>query len=87
VRHVGRGLLEFCRFRDSYGAVVRVQTSSSAMKPHAWVFIVGGGTTGDRRVNDGAAHLTRAHAKRLRAALDKWLRLSAPPARGQGGGG
>lgn len=64
------GLVRFTQFRDSYGATVRVQSSSAAEKPHVWVYIgVGMANSGDV-----AAHLTRGQAKRLRDALDRWLR-------------
>lgn len=74
MKHVGRGLFEFCRFTDTYGAVVRVQSSSAAGVPRAWIFVAGGITDlGGANPNDGAAHLSPGQAKRLRTALDKWL--------------
>lgn len=70
----GRGLLEYGRFTDAYGATVRVQTSSDASRPHVWVFVQGGSTGA---TNKAGAHLTRQQARYLRAALDRWLAAAA----------
>lgn len=68
-----RGWRVYAELRDAYGADVLVKQSSSAEGSHLWIFVKGGGITN----NDGASHLTRAQAKRVRAAIDKWLKETA----------
>ena len=65
-----RGFREYLSLADSYGANVHVKESSSAEGAHVWIFINGGGVSN----NDGSAHLSRRQAKRVHAALARWLR-------------
>lgn len=64
-----RGFANFAEFTDSYGAEVIVRQSSNAEMDAVWVFVDGGGITG----NDGAMHLSVDEATQLRDALSDYL--------------
>lgn len=68
-----RGLLEYASFPDTYGNIVRVQTSSAAVHPCVWVFCQRrtNALTGERI--DASPHLTVEMAKKLRDALTQWI--------------
>lgn len=67
-----RGFAIYAEFADSYGSEIRVQESSSAEGPHVWIFC--------RNVSapNMDPHLTPAQARRVRDALDRFLRHRAP---------
>ena len=69
IARTGRGFPIYADFEDTYKAQVRVIESSSAERNCVWVFI----DDGEIKDNDGAAHLTRKQAKKLRNALNAWL--------------
>lgn len=64
-----RGFHGYTKFKDTYGAEVKVYQSSAAMYDAVWVSAIGGGVKG----NDGVAHLNEAQARELIAALQLWL--------------
>lgn len=68
-----RGLRDYGRFTDRYGAKVKVRTSSEIGGRYLWVFHAGGSLHTAREFNDGAIYLDRRQATMLRAALDRWL--------------
>lgn len=67
-----RGFMVYTQFRDSYQSEIRVQESSSAEGPHVWIFC--NPSVPSRPGESMAPHLTRAQAKRVRDALDRFLR-------------
>jgi hypothetical protein len=73
-----RGFDTYDEFRDSYGAEVTVRQSSAASGPHVWLFITGGAMVSPDHPNDGSAHLTVEQAKRVRDALDAFIKERAP---------
>lgn len=68
-----RGFRVYAEFEDTYGANVTVKQSSADPLDKLRIFVKGGGTSGERRTNDGAAHLDIKQATRVRDAINKWL--------------
>lgn len=62
-----RGFTWYDKFVDCYGMTVAVAESSSADGEHVWIHLDPDSTRGS------SAHLDRAEALRVRAALDAWL--------------
>jgi len=62
-----RGFTIYDQFDDRYGHSVRIQESSLATEPCVWIFPLG-----------GAAHLTLDQAKRVRDALDTFIKENTP---------
>lgn len=62
-----RGFAIYAEFVDSYGSTVRVQESSSASGPHAWIF--------QENAEEGVdtPHLNVPQAQALRDALDEFI--------------
>ena len=65
-----RGFITYDEFTDTYDATVTVRESSAATRSCVWVNTQGGGVKG----NHGSAHLDVRQAKRLRAALDAFIK-------------
>ena len=70
-----RNLGRYARFKDTYGAEVKVSQSSSAEGPHVWIFIKGGGANEGK---DAAAHLSVEQAKEVIGALTEWVEDFGP---------
>lgn len=73
VKRNSRGFREYLTMKDFYGAEVRVTESSIATRSCVWIFIKGGGVVASGGYNDGAAHLTKAQARRIIKALTKFI--------------
>lgn len=84
-----RGLINYARFKDSYGYEVRVQDSSAASEPHCWIFMEPGDPTvcvynkghipakevfPDREFSSPSPHLNRKQVKKLIKGLQLWLK-------------
>ena len=65
-----RGFFQYGELTDTYGATVRVKESSSAEESKVWIVTQGGSVNG----NNGAAHLNLEQAKRVRDALEEWIK-------------
>ncbi len=63
-----RGFSIYSEGKDSYGAEVDIQMSSAVNK-RCWIKIKGGALDN----NDGTAHITEGHAKRIIKALEKFI--------------
>jgi hypothetical protein len=68
-----RGFSEYLTMKDAYEADVKIKMSSSAEKKCVWFYVKGGGIVASGGINDGAAHLTEAQARRVIKALQKFL--------------
>lgn len=73
VKRNSRGFREYLTMKDFYGAEVRVTKSSIATRSCVWIFIKDGGAAAIGNPNDGAAHLTKAQARRIIKALTKFI--------------
>lgn len=75
-----RGLRNYTEFADTRGCTVRVKQSSAFGLRHCWVFCTN--TTGaytDRSTDaDAPVHLTVAQARRLAAALLRFVKEAQP---------
>lgn len=72
----GRGLGVYGRVTLRDGGTVRVQDSSLAGKPHGWLFFDGVECVEHLgRHQRPAPHFTVAEAKRIRAALDRFIAM------------
>jgi hypothetical protein len=83
MKRTPRGFGIYTQFRDSCGSEVRVQESSSAEGPHIWIFC----KNEDPMWNKGtepSPHLTVAQARRVRDALDRFIRANSRAALGEG---
>lgn len=69
MKKTSRGLKIYTDIKDSYGANVWVQDSSSAIKDCCWIYIEGGSI----KDNNAATHLTVAQAKRIIKGLEKFV--------------
>jgi hypothetical protein len=78
-RTVGRGLRLWGTFKDTHGNRIRVQESSAADGPCMWIFC------DSDQLPDPSPHLNRAGARRLRAALDRYLADTDPHAEARDG--
>lgn len=76
-RRDSRGFRVYCELRHNYGGLVTVKQSSSAEGERCWIFIDNRGTQLISSPN-GSAHLTRAQAKRVMLALQKFLEETGP---------
>src|SRR5260370_30431375 len=65
-----RGFAIYDEFADTYGTVIRIQKSSIATDLRCWIFTEGG---------TGSPHLNIEQAKRVRDALDTFIRECATP--------
>lgn len=76
-----RGFTVYDEFTDTYGATIKVQQSSSASGPRCWIFA--SASAGERDTmpprtwpagSDPSPHLDVAQARRVRDALDAFIR-------------